>query len=60
MDPEHPYCLTDYQKWKEFEDETYVEKTGFCHMCGKSHTSSMKKPVCMVCYKKNKKLFKNF
>ena len=60
IDPEHPYCLTDYQKWKEFEDETYVEKTGFCHMCGKSHTSSMKKPVCMVCYKKNKKLFKNF
>ena len=60
MDPEHPYCLTDYQKWKKFGDETYVEKTGFCHMCGKAHGSSMEKPVCMDCYKKNKKLVKNF
>jgi len=60
MDPEHPYCLTDYKKWKKFEDITYVEKTGFCHVCGKSNTSSMEKPVCMNCYKKNKKLFKNF
>jgi len=60
MDPEHPYCLTDYQKWKKFEDKTYVEKTGFCHMCGKPNASSMEKPVCMDCYKKNKKLFKNF
>ena len=60
MDPGHPYCLMDYQKWKKFEDETYIEKQGFCHMCGKSNTSSMKKPVCIDCYKKNKKLFKNF
>ena len=59
MDPEHPYCLTDYQKWKKFEDETYVEKTGFCHMCCKPNASSMEKPVCIDCYKKNKKLFKN-
>ena len=60
MDPEHPYCLADYQKWKKLEDKAYVEKTGFCHICGKPHTSSMEKPVCMDCYKKNKKLFKNF
>ena len=59
IDPEHPYCLSDYQKWKKFGDETYAEKTGVCHMCGKSNTSSMEKPVCMDCYKKNKKLFKN-
>ena len=51
MDPEHPYCLTDYQKWKKFEDKKYVEKTGFCHMCGKPNASSMEKPVCMDCYK---------
>ncbi|HLC33047.1 MAG TPA: phospholipase D family protein [Candidatus Nanoarchaeia archaeon] len=57
IDPEHPYCLTDYQKWKKYEDATYVEKKGFCHICGKPHTSSMEKPACMDCYKKNKKLF---
>jgi len=59
-DPEHPYCLTDYQKWKKFEDEKYEEKTGVCHLCGKHNASSMEKPVCMNCYKKNKKLFKKF
>ena len=60
MDPKHPYCLADYQNWKKFEDEDYLEKTGFCHMCGKPNASSKGKPVCMDCYKKNKKLFKNF
>jgi phosphatidylserine/phosphatidylglycerophosphate/cardiolipin synthase-like enzyme len=60
IDPEHPYCLTDYQKWKKFGDPTYAEKNGYCHMCGKSNVSSLEKPVCMSCYKKNKKLFKNF
>ena len=60
MDPEHPYCLTHYQKWKQYEDETYEEKDGVCHICGKLNKSSMKKPACADCYKKNKKLFKNF
>ena len=60
INPEHPYCLNDYQKWKEFEDKKYVEKTGFCHICGKPNASSMEKPSCIGCYKKNKILFKNF
>lgn len=60
LDPKQPYCLTDYRKWKKFEDETYVEKIGFCHVCGKPNNSSMEKPGCIGCYKKNKKLFKNF
>lgn len=60
LDPEHPYCMTDYQKWKKIDDKTYVEKFGFCHICGKPNASSMEKPACMDCYKKNKKLFKDF
>jgi phosphatidylserine/phosphatidylglycerophosphate/cardiolipin synthase-like enzyme len=60
LDPEHPYCLADYQKWKKFEDKAYIEKNGGCHICGKPNNSSMEKPVCKDCYKKNKKLFKNF
>ena len=52
MDPKHPYCLADYQIWKKFEDEDYLEKTGVCHICGKPNASSMGKPVCMVCSKK--------
>jgi len=60
MDPEQPYCLECYQKWKKFEDKTYEEKKGVCHICNKPNASSMKKPVCIDCYNKNKKLFKNF
>ena len=55
MNPKQPYCLTDYQKWKKLEDESYEEKNGVCHKCGNPNTSSLKKPVCMDCYKKNKK-----
>jgi len=55
----HPYCLTDFQKWKKYSDETYQEKSGVCHICGKPNNSSMEKPVCINCYKQNKSLFKN-
>lgn len=59
MDVEHPYCLPHYQQWKKYEDETYEEKDGHCHICDKHPLgSSMEKPVCPDCYKKNKKLFK--
>ncbi len=57
LNPEHPYCFADYKKWKKFEDEKYVEKDGVCHICGKSNSSSLKKPVCRSCYRKNKELF---
>lgn len=60
LDPEHPYCMKDYQKWKELGDKSHVENYGFCHICGKYNASSMEKPACMDCYKKNKKLFENF
>ena len=59
MSPEHPYCPTDYQSWKKFGDEKYEEKNGVCHICGKPNNSSLEKPVCIGCYKKNKKLFKS-
>ncbi len=58
MDPKHPYCLSDYKKWEKYGDETYVEKAGVCHVCGTPNASSMVKPVCMDCYKKNQNLFK--
>lgn len=59
MDPDHPYCLTDFQKWKKFSDKTYQEKNGVCHICGKPNNSSMEKPVCIDCFKKNRSLFKD-
>ena len=59
LNQKSPYCLTDYQTWKKFENETHVEQKGVCHICGKPNSSSMKNPVCIDCHKKNKKLFKN-
>jgi phosphatidylserine/phosphatidylglycerophosphate/cardiolipin synthase-like enzyme len=57
LDPTHPYCKKDYQQWNKFKDENYEEKNGVCHICGKSNKSSLKKPACIDCYKKNKSLF---
>ena len=59
IDPSHPYCLKDYKQWNKYKDESYEETKGVCHICGKPHKSSIKKPVCLDCYKKNKSLFKN-
>jgi len=57
LDPTHPYCKKDYQQWNKFKDENYDEKNGVCHICGKPNKSSLKKPACINCYKKNKSLF---
>lgn len=57
LDPSHPYCKKDYPLWKKFNDENYEEKNGVCHFCGKSIKSSLKKPACINCYRKNKSLF---
>jgi len=59
INPKSPYCLNDFKTWKRIKNEAYVEKTGLCHICGKPNASSMEKPVCIDCYNKNKKLFKN-
>ena len=57
LDPSHPYCKKDYEKWNKFKDINYEEKKGVCHICGKPNKSSMNKPCCLNCYKKNKSLF---
>ncbi|ATZ60836.2 MAG: phospholipase D family protein [Methanosarcinales archaeon Met12] len=49
LNPNYPLCKKCYTIWKEYSDPTYKEK--FCHMCGKSNSSSMEKPVCYSCYK---------
>ena len=59
LDPNRPYCMKDYEQWDKFKDKKYEEKKGVCHICGKSNSSSMEKPVCINCYNKNKPLFKN-
>lgn len=57
IDTDHPYCVKDFRKWIKFSDKTYQERKGVCHICGKPNKSSMEKPVCLDCYKKNRNLF---
>ncbi|MEM0466285.1 MAG: phospholipase D family protein [Candidatus Thermoplasmatota archaeon] len=57
LDPDRPYCLHDFQTWNIYGDSSYVEHKGFCHICGKPHTPSKEKPVCVECFRKNPKLF---
>ena len=52
LNPLAPYCKECYRTWNKYQDEEYLEE--FCHICGKDHDSSMLKPTCYSCYKKNK------
>ena len=50
LDPEKPYCDQHYRIWARYGDKTYEEK--FCHKCGKEHTTSMAKPLCLPCFRR--------
>ena len=52
LNPMSPYCRKCYNAWKEYENKDYEEH--FCHICGKQNNSTLIKPVCYNCYKKNK------
>ena len=48
--PLQPYCKRCFTSWNRFKNEDYEEK--HCHTCGKEHEATMKKPVCLNCYRK--------
>lgn len=52
LDPTHPYCHGCYATWKAKRDDTKEEK--HCHICGTANKSSLKRPACYDCYRKNK------
>ena len=45
-----PFCDSCYNDWKVRKDDTRIEN--YCHICGKKHASSKKRPACYACYKK--------
>lgn len=51
LDTTHPLCLKHYNVWKEHSDPEYKEK--YCHMCGQLYKTSLSKPLCLSCFKKN-------
>ena len=48
-----PYCLDCYKKWKKSK-QTVEHRENHCHICGKKHKVSFKKPACKPCYSKHK------
>jgi NMD protein affecting ribosome stability and mRNA decay len=45
-------CEGCYSSWAKFKNPDYAEK--FCHDCGKPNKTSLRKPVCLSCYKASK------
>ena len=52
------YCGRCFESWKQFYNTKYIEKEGFCYICGKPNVVSAEKPACVECYKSNKDLIK--
>ena len=52
FNPKRPYCNSDYTSWTRYKNNEYSEK--YCHGCGKSHSTSMAKPLCTSCYRKSR------
>ena len=50
FDPARPFCISHYRSWARYKNEEYEEK--HCHACGKEHSTSKAKPVCLSCYPK--------
>jgi hypothetical protein len=46
-----PYSEVSYESWLRYKKTSYQEK--FCHGCGNNHSTSMDRPLCLECYKKN-------
>ncbi len=53
--PLRRYCEPHYKTWKRYGNPEYEEK--HCHTCGREHTATMDKPVCIECYRKYRNVF---
>lgn len=50
FNPARPYCANDYAKWAEYANEDYKDK--FCHKCGAETVATMRRPLCLDCFKR--------
>lgn len=50
LNPSQPYCSRCYKSWSRYWNPDYEERTGVCHVCGRSYTwASMNDPICDIC-----------
>lgn len=49
--PTKPLSYGAYQTWAEFGNPDYKER--YCHGCGKTHSTSVRNPLCYDCSRRN-------
>jgi len=47
FNPARPLSRSSYQIWAEYSNPDYRER--YCHSCGKSHSTSVRRPLCNEC-----------
>jgi hypothetical protein len=47
FDPTRPFSYSAYKKWEKYSNPDYRES--YCHGCGISWSTSMRKPLCQKC-----------
>lgn len=52
LDPTTPYCSTCHQSWSRYKNDSYTERV--CHICGEAFETTMRRPACLLCYRKHK------
>jgi hypothetical protein len=45
--PSKPLSWNSYQTWAQFSNADFKEK--YCHSCGKSYSTSVRRPLCNQC-----------
>jgi hypothetical protein len=54
LNPTRPYCRDCYHDWVEYDDEDEEYEEEVCHICGNDNPSTLLRPACRPCYRKNK------
>ncbi len=49
LEPLKPYCSRCFAEWNKYGNTEYGES--YCHICGGFNTSTIRKPLCLGCYR---------
>ena len=49
LEPLKPYCSRCFADWNKYGNTEYGES--YCHLCGEFNTRTVRKPLCLSCYR---------
>ena len=53
--PIKPYCDRHFDEWNKYGNADYQD--AYCHICGDFHTTTLRKPLCLGCYRSYRDTF---